>query len=169
MAEGVEILLLSSVDMSQLRQIAELGTAAWGRAASGAEIERLSRTLAGEIAELDPCKKGLFIAETRGQIVGFARVAQDRNNAQDWWLMGICVHPGHRRQGIGKALVRACIAYAQERGAMLIRSETHSDNEASIRFHESIGFANTGGFIAADGDQKVGFRLELPGAAGGAG
>ena len=59
------------------------------------------------------------------------------------------------------ALVKACIDYARLKGASAIRSETHIENLASLQLHESIGFENLGPFTAADGDEKVAFRLSL--------
>jgi len=76
-------------------------------------------------------------------------------------LFGLAVHPAHRRQGVATRHVRACIEYARERSATVIRSETHASNGPSIRLHESLGFQNEGRFTYADGDEKMAFRLHL--------
>ncbi len=158
----IELLAAASVECVTVRQIATLGIIAWGRRPSPAKIEDCAAGLAAEIAAMDPDKKGLFVAKKAGEVVGFARVAQDKSgDPLRWWLLGLTVHPDYRRQGIGTALVDACIGYARERGAAEIHSETHSDNEVSIRFHKSVGFTVDGTCTAPDGDQKVAFRPVL--------
>lgn len=159
--EDVEISTVASVNSIVLREIAVLGILSWGRKPTTIEIEERIKRLEDEVMTLNPNEKGIFIAKKPRMIIGFSRVTQDKNDVSQWWLIGLIVHPNHRRQGIGSALVRACVAYAQERDAMIIRSETHFDNEASIRFHENFGFKNEGKFTAPDGDEKIAFSLTL--------
>jgi len=159
--EGVEISSVTSINSVVLRKIAVLGIVSWGHEPTAIEVEKRAKRLEEEIVTLDPGEKGIFIAKKSGASVGFSRVVRDKNDASQWWLLGLMVHPNHRRQGIGSALVRMCIAYAQERGATVIRSETHLDNKVSIRFHESVGFKNEGRFMAPDGDEKIAFSLTL--------
>jgi len=161
MPEGIQISTVTCANSIVLREIAALGIVSWGREPTRIEVEERTKGLEEEIVTLDPSGRGIFVAKRSGAIVGFSRVVRDRNDASQWGLLGLVVHPNHRRQGIGSGLVRACIAYAQERGATIIRSETHLDNEASIRLHEDVGFKNEGTFTAPDGDEKVAFRLTL--------
>jgi L-amino acid N-acyltransferase YncA len=69
--------------------------------------------------------------------------------------------PARWHKGIGRALAEACVVYARARGATKTKSQSHSDNEASIRFHEALDFVCTGAFVASDGNRKVGFSLNL--------
>lgn len=159
--EGVEISTVTSVNSIVLREISVLGFLSWGREPTDIEVEERMKKLEEEIMAMEPGERGIFVAKKSGAIVGFSRIVQDRNDTSQWWLLGLFVHPNHQRQGIGSALARACIAYAQELGATIIQSETHLDNEASICFHESFGFKNEGRFIAPDGDEKIAFSLTL--------
>ena len=163
---NVEITELTFPASSTHREIAALGIIAWRREPTASEIEQRARNLEREIKTLNQDEKGIFTARKSGAIVGFVRVTQDKNEPSQWWLIGLVVHPGHRRRGIGKALSEAGIAYARERGATTIRSEAHLDNEVSISFHEHFGFENEGRFTAPDGDEKVAFKLSLTTRAG---
>ncbi len=142
------------------REIAMLQIVSWAREPSEEEVARRAARLEAEIASLDPRSKGIFLATIGAEPVGTCRVARDENDPGVWWLVGIVVHPRHRRRGIGRALARAGIAYARARGANLIRSETHADNRTSILFHSGLGFKSEAEFTASDGDRKVAFRLQ---------
>jgi L-amino acid N-acyltransferase YncA len=152
---------ISTASSAILREVAMLSILTWGIEPTTAEVEEQVRRLEEEFATLVPSEAGIFVARKSGAIVGIVRVRRDENDASLWGLVGLEVHPAHRRQGIGRSLVNRCIAYAQERGARIIRSATHLENEASIRFHESVGFNNEGRFTASDGDKKVAFSLPL--------
>ena len=162
-AAAPEITLITSAQGADFRAIAALNVLAWGRPPRRGELEQRAIRLAEEVAALAPAGKGIFLAGGSAAPVGFCRVIRDAAEADHWWLAGIVVHPDHRRQGIGRRLALEGIGYARARGARVIRSETHVDNEASIRFHASLGFASEGEFTAADGDRKIGFRLEREG------
>jgi ribosomal protein S18 acetylase RimI-like enzyme len=54
--------------------------------------------------------------------------------------MGIL--PAYRRQGIGEALLRACIAKAKVKGITRIELEARADNVPAIRLYEKLGFVH---------------------------
>jgi L-amino acid N-acyltransferase YncA len=159
--ESIVISNIRTANSAILQEVAMLSILTWGIEPTAAEVEKRVRRLEEEFATLVPSKTGIFVARKSGAIVGIVRVRRDKNDASQWRLVGLEVHPAHRRQGIGRSLVNRCIAYARERGAKIIRSAAHLENEASIRFHESVGFNNEGRFTASDGDKKVAFSLPL--------
>lgn len=55
-------------------------------------------------------------------------------------LWDIRIHPDHRRNGIGRALVRAVQAWAAGRGCTLLRVETQDVNVGACRFYAGFGF-----------------------------
>ena len=151
---------MDPAELRDLREIAALEVVAWGREAEEAEITKRTKRIEKELAALDPDAKAILLARRAGKVVGICRITRDDDGAT-WCLFGLAVGAEHRRQGIGGALAAACIDHARQRGANLIRSETHLDNTVSISFHEHIGFARHETFTDTDGDQKVPFRLSL--------
>ena len=157
---GVEITVVTRDDDFDLREVALLNALAWGQRPDEDELTQRAATLREQLANLDSDAATVLGARKAETLVGFCQMMQDSDNPAHWWLMGLAVHPAHRRCGVGGALTRAGIRYAQEHGAAVIRSETHEDNPISIQFHEALGFANDGPFTASDGDRKVAFSLK---------
>lgn len=80
--------------------------------------------------------------------VAFARigdpvVAIARGVVTGEWagLAAVEVEPGHRRQGLGDALVRTLLAWAHDRGATRAYLQTMPENEAALRLYAPYGFA----------------------------
>jgi aminoglycoside 6'-N-acetyltransferase I len=95
-----------------------------------------------------------------GGIVGFVEVAV-RDYADGCsegpvaYLEGIWVAPDQRRAGVGRALLRAALAWGAARGLGELASDTSPDNLASRAFHEAEGFQEVG--------QAVLYRRPIPG------
>ena len=62
-----------------------------------------------------------------------------------------------RRRGLGKALYREVFRYAKQRGIPVVTAEidTVPYNEASLIFHERLGFAEVGTQFIRGGAVKV--------------
>jgi GNAT superfamily N-acetyltransferase len=72
------------------------------------------------------------------RLVGFVNLAWD--GGAHAFLIDTTVHPGLRRRGIGKRLVREAAAVARERGVAWL----HVDFEPSLRsFYRRCGFRRT--------------------------
>ena len=56
----------------------------------------------------------------------------------------VYIDPVHRGQGIGRALLDAFIAAAEDAGYWTIQSSIFPENTASLRLHESAGFRIVG-------------------------
>ncbi|MBG0817820.1 GNAT family N-acetyltransferase [Planomonospora sp. ID82291] len=56
----------------------------------------------------------------------------------------VYVHPGHRGRGVGRALLAALIAAAEENGIWTIQSGVFPENTPSLRLHEALGFRVVG-------------------------
>lgn len=72
------------------------------------------------------------------RLIGFVNIAWD--GGVHAFLLDTCVHPGFRRQGIGKRLVKEAVTLARKRGT----SWLHVDYEAHLEgFYADCGFRPT--------------------------
>jgi ribosomal protein S18 acetylase RimI-like enzyme len=117
----------------------------------------------------------LVVAEREGAVIGYGRVLRfvpDSDAPPDiaptgYYLMGLAVHPDHRRAGVGAALTQARIDWISEHSDA-VWYFANSRNSASIALHEPFGFREvTRSFVypRVDFDRGEGilFRIGLPG------
>ncbi len=76
-------------------------------------------------------------------MVGFAAASWLRQEAAAE-VEGLVVEREHRRQGIGAALIDACMAWAANAGASAIRLEVRASNAAATALYRRLGFSTTG-------------------------
>jgi ribosomal protein S18 acetylase RimI-like enzyme len=82
-----------------------------------------------------------WVAEVDGHIVGFVAAFPTRTLRADSWEVDLlAVHPRHRRQGIGRALIRQAVKGAAGSGATQARAAVAVKNQASRRAFEAVGF-----------------------------
>ncbi|MFN2582452.1 MAG: GNAT family N-acetyltransferase [Candidatus Dormibacteria bacterium] len=96
----------------------------------------------------------VLIALLDGQIVGSSTIELDEHIEPERWdrppapdeahLRMIGVHPDHRRDGIGRALMEASIELAARHGRTRITWETTEVMHAAQRMYESMGFKARG-------------------------
>ncbi len=104
-----------------------------------------------------------FAAFVGKKEVGIIEVAHDRwnNRLRVWQLL---VDEGHRRRGVGSALMRKAKRVAKDIGARMIVIETQSCNIGAIEFYKSQGFELIGfdaGAYSNDDVKKGEVRLEF--------
>ena len=87
-----------------------------------------------------------FVAETQaGEIVGRLSVGRDSHPASAHVAdLGLMVARGHRRQGIGRALLEAAVEWARTHGVEKLELHVFPYNEPAIRLYESFGFEREG-------------------------
>jgi len=81
----------------------------------------------------------LFVVyEVGGEVIGYA-VALLREGRLGH-IMSIAVDPGHRRRGVGTALLSELLRRLKEKGALVARLEVRVSNEAALRLYRKLGF-----------------------------
>jgi ribosomal protein S18 acetylase RimI-like enzyme len=105
-----------------------------------AVVRRLARLQASEADRV-------VVAEVAGEVVGLASLHTSLTVEYDdpaAKLSAIVVDSGHRRLGIGAALVRAMEAEARARGCCLIFLTTAERRSEAHAFYRRLGFEETG-------------------------
>ena len=136
--------MIRPATLADLEAVAALRFALW-------PDEPLEWRRAETEATLTATEGGLetLVAVDGAEVVGFAEVSLrgDYVNGCDTspvaFLEGIYVRPGHRRRGVGGALVAAAERWGREQGCGELASDALLDNTASHRFHLGTGFAET--------------------------
>jgi ribosomal protein S18 acetylase RimI-like enzyme len=88
----------------------------------------------------------VYVAETSdGALVGRLSVARDVHPASRHVAdLGLMVAAGHRRQGIGRALLEQAVGWAQETGVTKLELHVFPHNEPAILLYERFGFVREG-------------------------
>lgn len=84
-----------------------------------------------------------FLAEIDGVLVGDLGVRVAGGVAE----LGMMVRDGHRGQGIGSALMDACIEWAREAGAHKVALQVWPHNEAALALYRKYGFEIEGRLV----------------------
>lgn len=87
-------------------------------------------------------KDGTFlVALLAGQVVGFGGLWLLVDEAH---IIDFAVHPEHRRQGIGRALLTELLRRARAAGMECAKLEVRAGNEAALGLYEGFGFVRQG-------------------------
>ena len=82
---------------------------------------------------------GVIVAESAGRPVGYISSRYDRHTRVGW-IPNLAVLPGYQGQGVGKKLMRACLARMKEAGMRHAKIETMQTNQRGDRFYRQVGF-----------------------------
>jgi RimJ/RimL family protein N-acetyltransferase len=87
----------------------------------------------------------VFVAEAREGIVGRLSVGRDPHPASKHVAdLGLMVARGHRRRGIGRALLEQAAEWARAAGVSKLELHVFPHNEPGIRLYEAFGFRREG-------------------------
>jgi ribosomal-protein-alanine N-acetyltransferase len=84
-----------------------------------------------------------LVADSGGKVAGFAVASWLRQEATAE-VEGLFVELNCRRQGVGSALVAACMAWAAKAGASTVRLEVRASNTAAHALYRRYGFSTAG-------------------------
>jgi ribosomal protein S18 acetylase RimI-like enzyme len=85
-----------------------------------------------------------YLSIDQGLLCGIAGAFQDEHDPLQATLVSMWVAPAYRQSGVGRALIRAILAWARARGMHTLRLMVTADNSAAIAFYERNGFSFTG-------------------------
>jgi RimJ/RimL family protein N-acetyltransferase len=96
-------------------------------------------------AVLDSRHAAVLVAERGSDIVGRLSIVRDSHPACSHVAdMGIMVADGHRRQGVGRALLTAAEQWARSAGIRKIELHVFPYNHAALALYESAGYEREG-------------------------
>jgi ribosomal-protein-alanine N-acetyltransferase len=91
----------------------------------------------------DPLLRCGLVADSGGKVAGFAVSSWLRQEAVAE-VEGLFVERDYRRQGVGSALIAACMAWAAKAGASKVRLEVRASNTAAHALYRRHGFSPAG-------------------------
>ncbi len=117
--------------------VAAIHVAAFGERTA----EALARATASLAEELARPWAHVQVACVEGEVIGaaVAWVVADEVHVLD-----VATHPGHRRRGAGRALVRALLELGRKHSARHLYLEVRRSNVAAIALYRDAGFATVG-------------------------
>ena len=93
---------------------------------------------------------GVFLAEDDGKAIGVAKIDTPGHGAMHVHL--VHVRPDARRRGVGKALLRECVAHARDSGVQTISLHVLTTNEPARTIWRRLGFTDVSTLMAAGVD-----------------
>jgi GNAT superfamily N-acetyltransferase len=93
-----------------------------------------------------------FLAWVDGEPAGIVGAFESADHEDTVELVAMWSAPEHRRRGVGRALVEAVVAWAQEVGAARVVLWVMRGNDGAQAFYESIGFGPTDEIAALPDD-----------------
>ncbi|NNK78222.1 MAG: N-acetyltransferase [Litoreibacter sp.] len=104
--------------------------------------EKSPEEIVSLIAECKTENRPFVVAETAGQVTGFATLAPFRGGPGYARTLELSVHlaPDARGQGTGRALIRALEKNAAANGCHSLIAGISGENPDAVAFHERLGF-----------------------------
>jgi ribosomal protein S18 acetylase RimI-like enzyme len=81
-----------------------------------------------------------FVWRSEGEVVGNANLMPVDRRARRYVIANVAVHPDHRRKGIARSLVEACLQRCRENQARELLLQVERDNHAAQVLYASLGF-----------------------------
>lgn len=130
-------------------------------AALEAEIFASPWTEAQLSGYLEPGKHLFLVAEEGDRIIGYVNAM---TVLDEGYIGNVAVTPGHRRQGVGDALLAALTALGRERGLAFLTLEVRESNLPARRLYEKHGFRPAGrrrGYYSRPREDAILMTLEF--------
>jgi [ribosomal protein S18]-alanine N-acetyltransferase len=135
-------------------------------AADSLEAPHWNRRDYEQILSAEPSERLLrcgLVADSGGKVAGFA-VASWLRQETVAEVEGLFVELDCRRQGVGSALIGACMAWAANAGALAVRLEVRASNTAAHALYRRHGFSTAGvrrGYYSAPAEDALVLQASL--------
>jgi RimJ/RimL family protein N-acetyltransferase len=141
-SEQPQLMLGGEVRMTTAADLDAVTDLAISRA--GGERAQWTKRLTEDLVDHE---RGLWVADRGGVVIGYGRVhrfqaapdAPPLIAPDGFYLIGLAISVGNRRQGLGRAITRARLQWIAER-ATEAWFFTNARNEISLRLHAQLGF-----------------------------
>jgi ribosomal-protein-alanine N-acetyltransferase len=134
---SIEEVRIRALGVDDIADVAAIHVAAFAES----EPEALSRAIASLHEELGRAWAHVRVALRGGACLGASVVWVV---ADELHVLDVATHPAHRREGVGRTLVRDILALAKDRRARHLYLEVRRSNVAAITLYRSAGFAAVG-------------------------
>jgi ribosomal protein S18 acetylase RimI-like enzyme len=104
-----------------------------------APIDWAERKSQQVLDEADSHPEGCFVAESGGEVIGYATTTVTEARLQGR-ILDMVVDARLRGQGIGRALIQVALADFRRRGLRLARIEALADNDPACSLYRQLGF-----------------------------
>jgi len=85
--------------------------------------------------------QGFVVEGARGDVAGYAFGSAVADEAE---ILNLAVAPAHRRRGLGRVLLDACLGWMAARGAARVYLEVRRSNGAALAMYGAAGFETLG-------------------------
>ncbi len=108
----------------------------------GLGYECSSDLVKSKIERLDWGREAVFVAEIGGMVAGFVHV--EKYNVLYFEemanILGLAVAREYRKQGLGRLLMEAAEAWAEERGIHAVRLNSGMSRKGAHEFYRAVGY-----------------------------
>jgi ribosomal protein S18 acetylase RimI-like enzyme len=120
------------------------------RALRSMRLPPLLTPVIGFFDHLAPPGEGMmpgYVWLEHGHVVGTASVRRVHPFNQGWLISNVAVHPDYQGRGIGRALMEACLDFAEDFGGTWVVLQARGDNHVARHLYASLGFQAIGEIV----------------------
>lgn len=91
--------------------------------------------------ELDNPTSVFYAATGDGEVIGYIGMSAV---IDEGYIFNVAVEEGHRKKGIGSALISELVTYCKKRGFLFVTLEVRKSNQSAISLYSHFGFIKVG-------------------------
>jgi ribosomal protein S18 acetylase RimI-like enzyme len=148
-----------------VRQFSSSDSALFSRLRDRARRQRSDAQRPLKLQTAKPEDVTVLVAETGDSLHGYVCLRSFEGQLQRGLLSDLWVDPDHRGQGVGEALIRGAMQWADQAGWQRLDLWVREDNPPARRLYRKLGFRETGRMKHCDMDapqQHLHLALRLP-------